>query len=297
MAEEARVLVTRNGFIKRMQPKLYEKAVADKMFADAPAQVFSCKTDEKLLFFTDLGNCYPIIVEQIPEARVKERGLPPGGLLAGLEKEEKLVGVVEAGDWSGEVLLVTTGGLIKRTTLENLNVRKGRYAAIGLKDGDRLLSAINPAGNSGVLLITAGAMAIHFAVEEVSVIGRTAAGVKGMSLAAGDKLCFACVHNSEGEIIMISDLGYMKRCLLVDFDRQARGGKGVKCMNLLKSGMNGNCIAGALMVTDPYDFCITQKNGTMTTFNTEDVAIETKAGKGQPYVVVVMGDVVTGLQK
>ncbi|MBQ8507065.1 MAG: DNA gyrase subunit A [Clostridia bacterium] len=297
VAEEARVLVTRNGFIKRMQPKLYEKAVADKMFADAPAQVFSCKTDEKLLFFTDLGNCYPIIVEQIPEARVKERGLPPGGLLAGLEKEEKLVGVVEAGDWSGEVLLVTTGGLIKRTTLENLNVRKGRYAAIGLKDGDRLLSAINPAGNSGVLLITAGAMAIHFAVEEVSVIGRTAAGVKGMSLAAGDKLCFACVHNSEGEIIMISDLGYMKRCLLVDFDRQARGGKGVKCMNLLKSGMNGNCIAGALMVTDPYDFCITQKNGTMTTFNTEDVAIETKAGKGQPYVVVVMGDVVTGLQK
>jgi len=68
-------------------------------------------------------------------------------------------------------------------------------------------------------------------------------------------------------------------------------------MNLLKSGANGNYIAGALMVTDPYDFCIIQKNGTQTVFNTEDVVIETRSGKGQPYVVVVMGDVVTGLLK
>ena len=68
-------------------------------------------------------------------------------------------------------------------------------------------------------------------------------------------------------------------------------------MNLLKNGSNGNCIAGALMVTDPYDFRILQKSGTATTFNTEDVGIETKSGKGQPYVVVIMGDVVTGLQK
>ena len=297
VAEEARVLLTRNGFIKRMQPKLYDKAVTDNMFSDPPAQTLNCKTDEKLLFFTDLGNCYPITVEQIPEARVKERGLPPGGLLAGLEKEEKLVSVVEAKDFSGEVLMVTELGLTKRTSLENLNVRKGRYAAIGLKDDDKLIFAANPAGSASLLLVTAGAMAIHFAVEEVSVIGRTAAGVKAMTLSPGDRVRFACLHNSEGEVILASDMGYLKRCLLVDFDRQARGGKGVRCMNLLKSGLNGSCIAGALMVKEPYDFCVVQKNGTMTSFNTEDVGIETKNGKGQPYVVVVMGDVVTALQK
>lgn len=297
LAEETRVIITRNGFIKRMQPKLYEKAVADKMFADLPSRVIRCMTDAKLLFFTDLGYCYPIVAEQIPEARIKERGLPPGGLLAGLEKEEKLVGVLEAGDWSGEALLVSSGGLIKRTALENLNVRKSRYAAICLKGEDRLICALDPKDESGVLLITAGAMAIHFAIEEVSLIGRTAAGVKGISLASGDRVCFACVHSSEGELALVTDLGYMKRCLLVDFDRQARGGKGVKCMNLLKSGVNGSCIAGALLVKEPYDFCIVQKNGTMTTFNTEDVAIETRNGKGQPYAVVVMGDVVTGLTR
>ena len=179
--------------------------------------------------------------------------------------------------------------------MNKLSAFMDRYAMVS--PGDRLLCAVNPEGCNGVLLITAGAMAIHFAVEEVSQIGRTAAGVKAISLAPGDKVCFACVHNSEGEVIMISDLGYMKRCLLVDFDRQARGGKGVKCMNLLKNGSNGSCIAGALMVTNPYDFCITQKTGTQTIFNTEDVSIETRNGKGQPYVVVVMGDVVTGLSK
>ena len=295
--DEARVLLTRNGFIKRMQPKLCEKALATGEFNDPPVQVIDCMTDEKLLFFTDLGYCYPVTVEQIPEARAKERGLPPGGLLAGLEKDEKLIALLPAGKWQGEVLLATERGMIKRTALEDLNVRKSRYACIGLKGEDRLLAAMNPAGQESVLLITQGAMAIHFAVEDVSLIGRTAAGVKSITLAPDDKVAFVFLHNSEGEVILASDLGYLKRCLLIDFERQARGGKGVRCMNLLKNGANGKMIAGALMVTDPYDFSIVQKSGLLTTFNTEDVAIETKSGKGQPYAVVVMGDVVTGLTR
>lgn len=295
--DEARVLITRNGFIKRMQPKACEKAVNNAEFNDPPVRVIECMTNEKILFFTDLGNCYPISVEQIPEARAKERGLPPGGLLAGLEKDEQLVGVVHAGKWEGEVLLATCGGMIKRTVLADLNVRKSRYACISLKGDDRLLIALKPAGEASVLAITEGAMAIHFALEDVSVIGRTAAGVKAITLAPEDKLRYLFLHNSEGEVILASDLGYLKRCLLIDFERQARGGKGVKCMNLLKNGANGKQIAGALMVTDPYDFNIVQKSGLITSFNTEDVAIETKNGKGQPYAVVVMGDVVVGLSR
>ena len=295
--DDARVLLTRNGFIKRMQPKSFDKALAGGEFNDPPSQVIACLTNEKLLFFTNMGYCYPVTVEQIPEARAKERGLPPGGLLAGLEKDEALVGVIPAADWSGEALLATEKGMIKRTALADLNVRKGRYAAISLKGDDRLLCALNPAAGSGVLLVTQCAMAIHFSVEEASLVGRTAAGVKSMTLAPEDRVRFAFVHNSEGEIVLATDLGYLKRCLLIDFDRQARGGKGVKCMSLLKNGANGSCIAGALAVTDPYDFGVVQKSGTVTVFNTEDVAIENRNGKGQPYVMVVMGDVVTGLTR
>ena len=168
---------------------------------------------------------------------------------------------------------------------------------MNLKGEDKLLCARDAAEGGSVLLVTEGGMAIHFAVSDVSVIGRTAAGVKSMTLAPGDRIAHLFLHDSEGEVILISDMGYMKRCLLVDFDRQARGGKGVKCMNLLKNGTNGSCIAGALMVKEPYDFQIAQKSGTLTQYNTEDVGIETRSGKGQPYVVVVMGDVVTGLTK
>lgn len=295
--DAAVVLRTRAGFIKRMQPRLYEKAAAGAEFADPPVQSIHCMTDQKLLFFTDAGNCYPLAVEQIPEARAKDRGQTPGGLLAGLEKQEQLVNVMSCGDWSGEVLLATAKGLIKRTALADLNVRKSRYAAIGLKTGDRLVCALNPAAGQDLLLVSRGGMAIHFAVAEVSLTGRTAAGVKSMNLAPEDSVEFVFVHNNEGEVVLASDMGYLKRCLLIDFDRQARGGKGVKCFNLLKNGTNGSAVVGALMVTDPYDFQIVQQSGVMTPLNTEEVAIETRSAKGQPYVMVVMGDLVTGLTR
>ena len=186
--------------------------------------------------------------------------------------------------------------MIKRTAKEDYNVRKAKFAAINLRTGDKLKEVLDPKGYESVLLISLSGMAIHFAMEEVSIIGRTAAGVKAMALSPDDRVGYAFLHNSEGEVILISELGYMKRCLLIDFDRQARGGKGVRSFNFLKNGANGTRIAGALTVRDPYDFRIVQKSGAFTQFNTEDVAIESKAGRGTPYVVVVMDDLVAELQ-
>ena len=293
-ADETMVILTQAGFVKRMAPKAFEKAQAE--FADVPRQVIPMMTDGKLMFLTDLGNCYLINVTQIPDTtKPKERGLPLGGVLAGLENDEKLVALIEPGLWKGDLLFVTAKGLVKRTPLEEYNVRKAKFAAINLKNGDRLLKVIQPGDNESVLMLSEKGMSIHFAVEEVSVIGRTAAGVKGMTLAADDNIAFACAHNSEGEVIMISDLGYMKRCLLIDFERQARGGKGVKAFNFLKNGTNGSVIAAAIAVKEPFNFSIIQKNGTATPYNTEDVAIEPKSGRGAPYVVVVMDDVVVDI--
>ena len=293
VADETAVVLTRAGFVKRMPPKALEKA--DK--TDAPAQVLSCFTDEKLLFITDLGNCYPVPVSQIPECRPRDRGIALGGLLAGLEKGEYLVSLTPAGNYEGELLFATQNGLVKRTACAELNVRKSRFACISLKGDDRLAAVLSPAGYEGVLLLSRQGMAIHFALEEVSLIGRTAAGVKGMNLSAGDKVAFCFCHNGEGEVLMVSELGYLKRCLLIDFDRQSRGGKGVKAFNFLKNGSNGTYIAGALTVTDPYDFDICQTSGAAARFNTDMVEIESRAGRGSAYVMVVMDDFVCGLRK
>ena len=295
-ADDTVVLLTQAGFVKRMQPKLYDKAVAGGEWADPPRQAIRTMTDAKLLFFTDVGNAYILTAEKIPDTpKAKDRGLPLGGVLAGLETDESLVALLEAGDFSGELMFVTRKGLTKRTALEEYNVRKSKFAALNLKNGDRLMSVLQPEGCESVLLLTRQGMAIHYAVEEVSQIGRTAAGVKAMTLSPDDDVAFAFVHNSEGEIVMISDMGYMKRCLLIDFDRQARGGKGVKAFSFLKIGANGTAIAGALVVTEPFRFNIVQKNGTVTPCVTEDVAIEPRNGRGQPYAVVVMDNVVTEL--
>ena len=293
-ADETVVIFTQAGFVKRMPPKAFDKAE----FADPPRVAIRTMTDRKLMFFTDMGNCYLLSAAQIGETtKPKERGLPLGGVLAGLENDEHLVALIDSGDWKGELLFVTEKGLAKRSNLEDYNVRKSRFAAINLKNGDRLMSVQRPEGFESALLLTRQGMAIHFAVEEVSLIGRTAAGVKAISLGPDDSVAFAFLHNSEGEVVMISDLGYMKRCLLIDFDRQARGGKGLKAFNFLKNGQNGQTVAGALTVKEAFDFRVIQKGGTSTVFNTEAVAIEPRSGRGQPYVVVVMDDVVTEMVK
>ena len=291
-ADETVVIFTQAGFVKRMPPRAFEKAE----FSDPPRIVVNTMTDRKLMFFTDVGNCYLLPAGQVTETtKPKERGLPLGGVLAGLENDEHLVALIDSGDWQGELLFVTERGMAKRSDIQDYNVRKSRFAAINLKNGDRLMSVQRPEDCESILLLTRQGMAIHFAVEEVSLIGRTAAGVKAMSLSPDDSVAFAFLHNSLGEIIMISELGYMKRCLLIDFDRQARGGKGLKAFNFLKNGQNGTAVVGALAVRDAYDFKVLQKGGTATTFNTEDVAIEPRSGRGQPYVVVVLDDVVTEL--
>ncbi len=290
VADEATVLVTRAGFVKRFARKGAEKALEG---AEPPRALFDVMTDEKLLFLTNAGNCYAVGVAQIPECRPRDRGLPLGGLLAGLEKDERLVHVLAPGrEWAGEIALITEGGLVKRLAVSELNVRKARYAALTLRAGDQLAAVVPPTSEGDLLVVTRQGMAICFALAEVSVLGRTAAGVKAIQLAPGDRVIACFAHNGEGEVLLISDRGYMKRCLLLDFDRQARGGKGLKAITFLKNGMNGEAIVAALPVRMPYTFAVFQKSGAQSSFNTEEIAIETRAGKGQPYVLAVMGDTV-----
>lgn len=293
VADEAAVLLTRAGFVKRMAPRAVEKAEQ----ADAAEQMITVMTDEKLMFFTDLGNCYPVTVSQIPECRPKDRGLALGGLLAGLEKGEKLVALIPAAGYEGDLLFATAGGLVKRTAKAEMNVRKARFSAIGLKEKDRLVAVAEPEGFSGLLMISEKGMAIHFAIGEISQMGRTAGGVKGMALGPEDRVAFAFAHNAEGEVILASEMGYLKRCLLIDFDPQARGGKGVKAFPFLKNGANGARVAGALLVTQSYSFDVVQKSGAATRFSTEGIDIENKAGRGAPFIMVVMDDFVEALKR
>ena len=301
VADEALILLTRGGFLKRMLPRVYEKgAAAAEKAADPPRLLISqAQTDWKLLFFTDRGNCYAVTAAQVPECRYRDRGLAVAGLLAGLERDEAVVDILPLapGDWAGELLFVTAKGQIKKSELAEYNVRKQRFAAIGLKEGDRLLSVARLSGERSLLLVTRLGMAIRFPLADVSCIGRTAAGVKGIALGVGDEVLRALDASDEGELLLLTDRGYMKRCLMVDFEEQARGGKGLKCITLLKNGQNGSCLIACEPVREPYVLTVTQKSGLETPIETDGVRIEMRSGKGNPYLLATPEDPIVSVRK
>ncbi len=293
VAEEAVVVVTRAGFVKRLTPKAFEKAQAED--SERPRMLLRAMTDQRILFFSGAGQCYPVPVSQVPEVRPKDRGLALTGLLAGYDAKEGLVAAFALPDdaYAGDLIFATRGGLVKRSALTEYAVRKARFAALNLKSGDELLAVLRVSGENQMLLVTERAMSILFDAAEIPATGRATAGVKGIGLSPGDRVSFAFAMDSpEGEALIATDRGYMKRCLMVDFDPQARGGKGVKCFTFLKNGANGEKIAGVLPVREPFDFLVTQKGGQTTKLNTEWVKIELKAGKGQPLVMAMLDDLV-----
>ena len=301
VADEAVVLLTKGGFLKRLLPKNYEKQLAAEASPEAPAYLFTTETDQKLLIFTDRGNCYPLVVSQVPECRLKDRGMPLGGLLQGLEAGETVVAmfcVTPNGDWPGDLMFMSKKGMVKRTAFSEYAVRKPKFAAVNLKAGDALLAVMPISeGMESLMLVTRQGLVIHFPIGEIAAIGRVSAGVKGMLVGAEDEVLAAIEGGDEGELIVITDQGYAKRSLMADFETQARAGKGVHGITLQKNGANGRQIAAAFKVKEPFDFVILQKDGTATPANTEQLRIEMRAGKGQPFVLVAGDNVVTGVDR
>ncbi len=297
VAEETYVLVTRAGFARRIAPRIWERFAQSGDALEPPLFFFKAETDWKLLFITDAGQCYPLTVAQLPDAKPKDRGLPLAGLLAGLEKDEQLIQLIRLPENAqGNLCCVTEGGLIKRTALGEYAVRKARYAALNLKGSDRLATAFVEQAEENMLLATRLGMAICFAISEVPITGRATAGVKGITLSPGDKVVAAFAHDAAGEALIATERGCFKRCLLVDFEPQARGGKGLRCIQFQKNGANGRQLVAVLRVTDPIDLVVAQHSGMYTTINSEWVKLELREGRGQPMVVAVLDDVVTDVR-
>ncbi len=300
VAEEALVLYTRGGYLRRVWPKAFDKLPPPEDAKEEAQSMFRTMTDATLYFFTDKGNCYPLSVGQVPEAnRPKERGLLLSGLLAGLENDEtpvKILCVPQGGlDTMGDLLLVTRAGMIKRTAATEYAVRKQKYAAIALKTGDAVQQVLVARENASMLLISKLGMSIHFKIDQIPVMGRATGGVKGMQLEPHDTVFWSDLVEDEGEMLIMSDRGYAKRVLLVDFDFQNRNGKGLKAFTFNRNGSNGTCIAAVCYVREPREVLIAQRSGTHTALFTDDVFIEERASKGKMYVFALMDDVVTDL--
>ena len=301
-AEEAVVAFTYGGQLKRMSPQLYRKTPLETAedAAERPRFLFQTDTEETLLFFTNLGNCYSLRVDALTEIKPKDRGNLLTGVLAGLESGEAPLWITccRPAQLAKEpdLLFVTRRGMVKRTAAADYDVRSKKFAAVNLKAGDSLLTVLPAFTQDDLLMFTRAGMCIRFGLDTVPVQGRISAGVRGMQVDEEDELIWCGQVGENDEMILFSERGYGKRILSCDFEKQNRNGKGVKSFYFNKSGSNGKYLAGLYLAgKGPCRLTIHQAQSPDTALNKDEIRLQSKTDRGVPYVMAVLEDVVTGL--
>lgn len=254
------ITLSRRGYIKRtgvdsyQQQKRGGKGIAGVQTGedDFVQDFIATSNHQYLLLFTNLGRMHQIKVHQIPEGSRTAKGAHIANLLP-LEKDEWVTTVLTVRDFTPEksFLFATRNGMVKRSNAQlYAKCRKSGMQAVGLRDGDELITVREVNDNCHVVLTTANGMAIRFGCKDVRSMGRVATGVKGIALRGGDKVV-ACVimaaDEEQATIMTVSEKGYGKRTRLELYRIQSRGGKGV--INFKVTNKTGSVI-GAMEVLD-----------------------------------------------
>ena len=296
--EDCVVLYTRGGQLRRMLPRIFEKIDLSTQEADMPRFLLRTQTDHTLLFFTDRGQCYMLPVAAISDSlRPKERGVALTGILNGFENDEVCIHILDVApggfDTMPDLLFYTQNGLIKRTPAKEYAVRRARFAALSLKEGDAVVAVGLCAERADACFVTRGGMSIRFGLDSVPAQGRASGGVKGIALAADDAVIFAGSLLNSDQLLLFTECGYAKRVPGAMLDPQGRGGKGARIMPFNKNGSTGSYVAVCKKLSGIRDFTVLQKNGMLTPMNSESIAPQSMADKGKTAVIALMDDVVT----
>lgn len=295
--EECVVILAQNDFLKRVNQKSYQKS------APADGEIVKCivpsATDRRMLIFTSQGSLYTLPVTDVPECKLRDKGKPLSALLAGIAPGESIAGLFSVSDYSADthVIFATRGGLIKRTSLAEYDVRNKKIVACGLADGDSIVSVNLQQGERDWLVVTQGGMGIRFASTDIPVMGRSAKGVKAVALDKGDCVIMAAPVETDDEIALFTDLGYAKLTRVSDFEVQHRGGKGVKAVSFLKNGSTGASVAAAFPVSEPCGIVVTMKSGQSISLSSEQLERQDRAARGASAVLAVLGDSVVAAGK
>ena len=235
--EDVIISMTHQGYIKRMSTSEYKAqnrggvgVTAHKTKEeDYVENIFVTNTHDDLLFFTNRGRVYCIKAYEVPEAQRTAKGRAIINLLM-LSPEEKVTTVIPRKDGaSGNLIMATKNGLIKKTRLEEFDsIRKVGKIAIHLLENDELIGVDLTNGEDDILIASHNGKAIRFNENDVRNMGRDSQGVRSMKLASDDFIVDMAIVKEGSQIITISSKGYGKRSDVEDYRVQSRGGMGVK---------------------------------------------------------------------
>lgn len=302
--EDMVILISKLGYIKRIPVSLYRSqgrggkgSISAKLVEeDYINQLFVASTHDYLMFITNEGKAYWIKVHEIPEASKTSRGSHIKSLLA-VNANEEITTVVNMKEFSETqyLFMATAGGVVKKTpTYEFRNAKTKGMQAAGLKDGDKLVSAILSTGNDELLLVTRRGQALRISEEEVRSMGRTGRGVIGMKLSAGDEICAAIHVDESSKILVVTEKGIGKRVEFTEFSAHGRGTGGQRIFgNVDEKGE----IIGALTIGDEDSvMCITSQ-GTSLRVEAKEISQQGRASSGVKIVDIVEPDYVVGIDR
>jgi len=278
--KEFAMVFTENGYIKRTDPAEYKSQKRggvgvidlDTKDDDIVTHFLTAHSHSNILFFSDMGKVYQTKMYDLPEGRRSTKGKSIKNFLP-LEGEEKITSILpipkgkELGDTT--LFFATRNGIIKRTGADAFEkVRASGMVAIGLKEGDELLSVRFAKENHQIMLITKNGQSIRFMVSDVRPMGRNASGVKGISLKKDDLVVGVGVIDEsiseEKDLLVITENGYGKKTPLSEYKIQGRGGSGIKTLNV--TSKTGTLVDGRIITDDLTEvIAMSQKSQTIRT--------------------------------
>ena len=266
--------------------------------------VFTASTHDYILFFTNLGKVHRRKGYQIPEAGRTAKGTNLVNILP-FEPGEKVTAGITVHEFDEDYLVfVTRNGTVKRLELASLNTaRKAGIRALTLSDGDELIAVMKTDGKQDIMLASADGMAICFNENDVRVMGRDAAGVRGMALDAGDSIVGAGIAAKGKQLLSVTEYGYGKRTDIEEYMRlgddgvrrpQQRGGKGLKNYNITaKTGR----IAGVAIVDDEDDVMLIENGGVLIRMAAADINVYKRDTQGVILMRVEAGNRVISVDR
>ena len=295
--EDVAITVTDTGYIKRTPISTYRgqrrggkgRIGMRTREEDVVKRLFVASTHSYMMIFTDRGRAYWLKVHEIPDVGADGRGKSIANLVQ-MEDGEKIAAMVAVREFDDghHVVMGTRGGTIKKTALSAYaNPRAGGIIAMGVDEGDAVIAVQLSDGQSEIFMGTRQGMAIRFPEEDARSMGRTAYGVRGITLREGDEVVAMEVVKPGGTLLTLTELGYGKRTPLDDYRVQSRGGIGLKNLDITEK--NGRVIEIAQVGEDKELLLITEQGKILRT-PTGDIRIIGRATQGVRLMVLEDGD-------
>ncbi|MEN8219262.1 MAG: DNA gyrase subunit A [Pseudomonadota bacterium] len=302
--EDMVVTLSHEGYVKAQPVSSYSaqkrggkgKSATQMKVEDFIDKLFVANTHDIILCFTSFGKVYWLKVHQLPQASRISRGKPIVNLLP-LEESERINAVLPVREFAKNkfVFMATAKGTVKKTSLFDFSrPRSNGIIAVALDKDDQLIGVDITDGEQDVMLFSRGGKAVRFSEEKVRAIGRTARGVRGIRLAAEDRVISLIITHTGGTVLTATVNGFGKRTPVNDYQRvKSRGGKGVIAIKTTER--NGE-VVGAVQVKDEDDVMLISSRGRLVRTPVEGVSVVSRNTQGVNLIRLGKGEQLVGLE-